>query len=710
MPSLQHFLQFDTTIIRAFSLELLKAAIRAKNLDFAMQIHAAGGSFDDIREEAMRVTGFEFQDFVLSTLEPRLLGGECGGRLLRMVAETGNVVAAKTLIDNNAMADIPFSTKINITTLHAAVAHGNLAMVKCLVMAGADVNRESGIQHYSKSPLGLAVDRSRVDIAEYLLEHKAELPTFVDGHPSLQLVETTRPQIYDMLSRKILTLQKSKRCVLSTGDIISAAKYTHKAFSAFILKNDNISSRLLEESLVAALESMETRAVMNLLQQGADPNGPHLDWRHKRPIAAALLDKTYCLHYTDLLVQYNLDVDVDDVFEEYLCERLDTSDPLLLDSFVRAGYDLAKHGPKLFEVCVDTDSISFLMLLLDRGCPINSYGLRCTALQAAAFQGTLQLVCHLVDRGANVNSPAYTIDGFTALQGAACAKRDSAEKIEFLLSVGADIHAPRALTGGMTALEATVRPWTSLNLEYDDGYLARPGLLDIFKLLLSWGAPVNRPDGSASPLLHDIIALDEFDILESALESGAHTHYMWQVEEYRHFIRSPLQLAAERGNIRIVELLLKHGADPNASPAPNHGRTALQAAASAEEPNIIIIQLLLDNEASVNAAPAPVSGITALQGAAIRGHINIALVLMEQGAEVNAIPALKDGRTAIEGAAEHGRLDMVQMLLNVGATGDVVGKKGLTTAIELAKEHKHMAVAALLEGAESSRRERAATQ
>jgi ankyrin repeat protein len=151
------------------------------------------------------------------------------------------------------------------------------------------------------------------------------------------------------------------------------------------------------------------------------------------------------------------------------------------------------------------------------------------------------------------------------------------------------------------------------------------------------------------------------------------------------------------GHLQSVRLLLDSGADPNKPPTHKHGRTALQAAASCEAPITELIQLLLSHGAVVNAPPATSGGITALQGAAIRGHINIAKMLIENGANVNALPAIKDGRTAIEGAAEHGRFDMVKMLINAGATGDVVGKKRLTTAIDLAKKNRHFQIVELLE-------------
>ena len=99
----------------------------------------------------------------------------------------------------------------------------------------------------------------------------------------------------------------------------------------------------------------------------------------------------------------------------------------------------------------------------------------------------------------------------------------------------------------------------------------------------------------------------------------------------------------------------------------------------------------------VNEKPAETDGVTALQAAAIRGHIEIALKLLDAGANVNAPAAGSDGRTAIEGAAEHGRLDMVKLLINAGATGDQTRLNRFHSAKALADIEGHHLVVALLE-------------
>ncbi|GKT44465.1 ankyrin repeat and KH domain-containing protein mask [Colletotrichum spaethianum] len=217
-----------------------------------------------------------------------------------------------------------------------------------------------------------------------------------------------------------------------------------------------------------------------------------------------------------------------------------------------------------------------------------------------------------------------------------------------------------------------------------------------FRGWLALGAPINRPNGGHGIVLHLLIrnGLDSVvECLEIALQAGARIE---DRDEFSCGRKTPLQVAAEVGNLEAVRLLLGHGADINALPGSEFGRTALQAAVYGSNYENIpaIVELLLSFGADVNVSPAEKGGITALQGAAISGNITIAKTLLDQGANVNAGPAVEEGRTAIEGAAEHGRLDMVRFLISVGATGDPA--KGFERAIELAEKEHHFMIADFL--------------
>ena len=125
----------------------------------------------------------------------------------------------------------------------------------------------------------------------------------------------------------------------------------------------------------------------------------------------------------------------------------------------------------------------------------------------------------------------------------------------------------------------------------------------------------------------------------------------------------PLSLAATNGNAAILELLLKAGANPNAT--QSEGETALMTAARTGIP--AAVKTLLAHGADVNAKESW-RGQTALMWAAAEGHAETIQVLLEAGAQVNA--RSNAGWTALLFAAREGRIPAVKALLAGGANVD----------------------------------------
>ncbi|KAH8752163.1 ankyrin repeat-containing domain protein [Hyaloscypha finlandica] len=125
--------------------------------------------------------------------------------------------------------------------------------------------------------------------------------------------------------------------------------------------------------------------------------------------------------------------------------------------------------------------------------------------------------------------------------------------------------------------------------------------------------------------------------------------------------QTALMLALETGREDLVRLLVvEYKADVNKKAHLFIKQTPLQHAA--ELGNLDMVRLLLELGADVNGEPAIRSGGTALQFAAISGNCNVAAELLEQEAPLHALPSKVNGRWPLEGAAEHGRLDMIQFL------------------------------------------------
>lgn len=159
----------------------------------------------------------------------------------------------------------------------------------------------------------------------------------------------------------------------------------------------------------------------------------------------------------------------------------------------------------------------------------------------------------------------------------------------------------------------------------------------------------------------------------------------------------PPQLAAkppEGAELRIVDLLLRKGAEPHAD-----GALALFIATHRE--HTALIRLLL------RAAPAPAAGLVdALHEAVIRGDLKNARELLAQGADVNAkgrmgepalvasvsdVHVLGDVGTPLREVTDH-RRELAELALAHGADVSARGREGMTSLMQAAwgKDASHL--------------------
>ncbi|KAH6971661.1 ankyrin repeat-containing domain protein [Ilyonectria sp. MPI-CAGE-AT-0026] len=661
-------------------------------------------------------------------LSPRL-----HSQLLRQAIHSENLEQARFLVSNGAdfndvHGELACHDGVRYDVLCHAIHYGSTEMLRLFIKSGGIVK---------PSALTVAMNRNRIDMADILLQEEAKIkPLTNKDYSFLVSAKNNSPHIYQALRERI-----GKHKVFEMFDLLQAAEQGNVVLSKLILQK-GISKAELEEGLCEAIEHDEQAAVMTFINRGVDPNAQRSRRMDNRggnsdeaeeccPMLVAIengrLDGIY------LLIKAG--AKVNDGLLMRICHlAYDKKADDFFFMLLQRGYDVALIGPCALERCASDGEIHRCGIYLDAGAPINAYG--CggkNALQVAARRRHLALVQYLVGRGADVNFPASEYRGQTALQAAISGR--SLEVAEWIIEAGADVKAAPATHHGVTVLEAAVG--------------SRQGMQSLpkFKYLLALGAPINRPDGESSTVLHRLIRFGEVECLKVALEAGA------RMEDRESADRpmTPLQLAAERGDTETIMLLVSHGADinapagdirgrtalqaaagPGAIPSVqrsrtsttaksnleiveylllNHadvnapagkefGRTALQAATSSEFPDPRIVALLLDHGADINAAPARRGGVSALQGAAIKGDLQIARLLLKHGADVNAAAVPEEGRTAVEGAAEHGRMDMVRLLLNAGARPDPVN--GFSRAIGLADQNDHYVIGDLLKDVEQS--------
>jgi ankyrin repeat protein len=330
-----------------------------------------------------------------------------------------------------------------------------------------------------------------------------------------------------------------------------------------------------------------------------------------------------------------------------------------------------------------------------------------TPLAEASHNGHLDIVKLLVSHGANVN--AKDLSGGTALHHAASdgfelavdnpmLKNDSMghehkEILAFLLGRGADVRVTDP--GGDTPLHKAA------NVGFQEG----------IEMLLAKGAEINAANGQGLTPLHEAIegtmggmSSSRVALVELMLASGANPNAK------DHSNRTPLFIAAARGDMPVVVLLLQKGVEVNSRSW--NGKTALTIA---KENGHGEVQEYLSKHGgtevdvsprTTNSEPAPAStvtlrphdgpihaaikaddlasvkslikndptlissigqlGSTPLHVAVTHRYRDITEFLLEHGADVNA--RVGDPKiTPLCIAAAIGQLQIVEMLLSHGA-------------------------------------------
>ncbi len=160
----------------------------------------------------------------------------------------------------------------------------------------------------------------------------------------------------------------------------------------------------------------------------------------------------------------------------------------------------------------------------------------------------------------------------------------------------------------------------------------------------------------------------DHDGQESAIISAG----IRNINARRYSGRTPLHLAADRGHIKTVDLLLRNGADINAR--DNGNWTSLMSAACGHSE---ISERLLQNGAAIDAADN--TGRTSLINAATKGHTEIVRLLLDYGANPDKLGEIGSALTCtirkLITSKEENRARLIrvmELLLTYGA--DITGK------------------------------------
>jgi len=262
----------------------------------------------------------------------------------------------------------------------------------------------------------------------------------------------------------------------------------------------------------------------------------------------------------------------------------------------------------------------------------------------------LGLICTLLANAA----PAAMDSEFRAVL-----REGNAAKVRAALDRGADVNA-RDAAGNTPLMLVTV---------YSDAATMR--------LLLNRGADVNAANTEGATAL--MRAAVDYEKLHLLVERGGN------VNAQSRLGNTPLMLAARPMNShRAVELLLSRGA--NAKATNQFGATALMAAAAGGDQKSA--RLLVQHGANVNAQPAPDEmgfvlggGRSALMWASFRGDVAMMKFLIEAGANVNEVGGLG---TPLTQAAWADQTEAARLLMQHGARVNQAGPMDGYTALHWA--------------------------
>jgi ankyrin repeat protein len=235
-------------------------------------------------------------------------------------------------------------------------------------------------------------------------------------------------------------------------------------------------------------------------------------------------------------------------------------------------------------------------------------------------------------------------------------------------------------------------PWldNSLHEAAPMYYAAFCGFPDIIEKLISehpehvsaWGGPL----GTA---LHAASRMNQLKVVQSLLRHGA------DVNAPGKWGWTPLLFASYWGHLEVVRWLLEHGADTNAKDKDDDW-TSLHLAAY--EGHFEIVRTLLKHNADINSRND--ADYTPLHLASGDGQVDIVRFLLNHGADPKARD--KYQKTSLHMASFSGHLDIARLLLEHGEDVDAEGEDGKTAyQIALDKGHDQLAQFLSAHGTES---------
>ncbi|RDW75433.1 hypothetical protein BP6252_06575 [Coleophoma cylindrospora] len=504
-----------------------------------------------------------------------------------------------------------------------------------------------------------------------------------DLHDAIKIGDTTR-------ARRLLAMGAEinghdSNFITELGLAINSGKV--EMAELLLTKGANIEQRhpySMETPLMEAIRLKSHTIVDMLLQRGADGQSTNRYGQTPLEIACGVGDA----RIVDLVLGARKTSD-----KQYpgfmnmpllLATKSNHSD--IVDMLIQSGADIeAKDmdGQTSLHVASELANDRIVEILLRHGADIEAKELRQsrTPLHYAAEYGNTAVVGLLISKGAIVDVSEHK-SGKTALHLAS--ENGHAAVVDLLLRNGADVSAKQY---------PKIEGKTPLHVAAQNGHVP---VLELLCARANKDAVNEREifDGN-TPLI--LAARGGHSLAVTLLlKMGA------DIEATSYTGLTALYLAVKEGHEEVALFLLRGGASiewPDTASTPlqyaaflglasvaqklislgadvqetnENGDTALQRASSAGR--IACVSLLLDNKADVNAKND--FGYTALHQAARNGHEDVVRLLLTRGADLRISDKL--GMNALHNAVSQGHEEVVKLLITKGADFTVTDQKSMT--------------------------------
>ncbi|XP_076873336.1 CARD- and ANK-domain containing inflammasome adapter protein [Brachyhypopomus gauderio] len=502
----------------------------------------------------------------LSSLQKLMRGtnvndrNESSDTLLHLAAKHDQVAVINFLLCQGANLDL--RDHKGRTALHRAAEAGHTAAAVALVRSGADIH---ALDQESKTPQHLAAQNRHDGTVRALVLEEAR--SFRDHTTFLHMAA-----MEDDSALADILLQNGALVDVHDGQkktaLLHAISHGHENTAAVLLK----AGAQVDSGIIEAACQLNRRSLLPLLlrniktkvsQDGVKSALFKAVQKNLDVIVAALIDggadvnMHNDLGYTPLLLA--IELNNVEVFKVLVSKNANLQEKL-------------PNQISALHLAIQSGSMPITQILLDKGMDPNSCGPKDqTPLHLSALYNQPALMALLLNKGAQINT--VTQEGLTALHLAS--QNGHTESVAQLLERKADLHvrdgqARTALHWAAEQGEAAVvklllfagaeASATERERKTPLHLAARRGRAEAVSALLAGKAKAGAKDMDGCSALHYASGNGSTDVAAALLAAGRNRN----VDDRNAWRRTPLHLAAEHGQERLVDLLLEKQAKINA--------------------------------------------------------------------------------------------------------------------------------------------------